>query len=51
MIRVFANDPGDQGFNTSSSHTKDSKIVPDSALLNTQHKKVMIKGKVDQSRE
>ena len=33
------------------SHTKDSKIVNDAALLNTQHNKVRIKSKVEQSRE
>ena len=33
------------------SHTKDSKIVLDTALLNTQHYKVRIKGKVEQSGE
>ena len=49
MSRLFANDPGDQGLIL--SHTKDSKIVLDSALLNTQHYKVGIKGKVEQSRE
>ena len=38
-------------FNPRSSHTKDSKIVLDGALLNTQHYKVRIKGKVEQSRE
>ena len=39
------------GFNPRSSHTKDSKMVLDAALLNTQHYKVRIKGKVEQSRE
>ena len=37
------------GFNPRSSHTKDSKIVLDPFLLNTQHYKLRIKGKVDQS--
>ena len=32
-------------------HTKDLKMVLDAALLNTQHYKVRIKGKVEQSRE
>ena len=40
-----------QGFNPRQSHTKDSKMVLDSALLNTQHYKVRIKDKVEQSRE
>ena len=34
-----------------SSHTKDSKMVLDASLLNTQQYKVRIKGKVEQSRE
>ena len=34
-----------------SSHTKDSKMVLDPAFLNTQHYKVGIKGKVEQSSE
>ena len=33
------------------SHTKDSKMVLDDSLLNTQHYKVQIKGKVEQTRE
>ena len=37
MVRMFANDPGD--------------LVLDATLLNTQHYKVRIKGKVEQSRE
>ena len=32
-------------------YTKDSKMVLDASLLNTQHYKVWIKGKVEQSRE
>ena len=44
MGKVFANHP-------SSSRTKDSKIVLDTSLLNTQHYKLRIKGKVEQSRE
>ena len=53
MVRVF--------FNPRSSHTKDTrkkkkkkkkkKKVLDACLLNTQHYKVRIKGKVEQSRE
>ena len=34
-----------------SSHTKGSKMEIDNTLLNTQHHKVRIKGKVGQSRE
>ena len=42
---------GRLGFNPRLSHTKNSKIVLDAALLNTQHYKVKIKGKFEQSRE
>ena len=42
---------GETWFNPRSSHTKDSKIVLDATLLNTQYYKVRIKGKVNQSRE
>ena len=44
--KVFANGPGDRG-----SIQKLQKMVLDAALLNTQHYKVSIKGKVEQSRE
>ena len=37
--------PGRPGFNIRSSHTKDSKMVLDAALPNTQRYKVWIKGK------
>ena len=49
--RVFANGSGDWGSIPGSSHIKDSKMVLDSALLNTHHYKVRIKGKVEQARE
>ena len=42
--------PRRPGFNPSLSHTKDSKMVLDVSLLNTQHYKVRIKSKVEQSR-
>ena len=42
---------GRPGFNPRTSHTKESKMVFDAALFSTQHYKVMIKGKVEQSRE
>ena len=42
---------GRLGFNPRSSHTKDSKMLFDTALLNIHHYKVRIKGKVEQSRE
>ena len=43
---VFAHGPGDRPrFNFRPNRTKDSKIVRDSSLLNTQHYKLRIKGK------
>ena len=50
MVRVFVSGPGDL-FYPKLSHTKDSKMVLDASLLNTQHYKVRIKGKVEQSRK
>ena len=46
-VRVFANGQGDLG----SIIPKTQKMVLDASLLNTQHYKVRIKGKVEQSRE
>ena len=46
-VRVFANRPGDLG----RVIPKTQKMVLDASLLNTQHYKVRIKGKVEQSRE
>ena len=52
MVRVFANGPGDLGSIPGQVIPKTQKMVFDSAtLLNTQHYKVRIKGKVKQSRE
>ena len=51
MSSVFTNGAGDRELNLRSSHTKDSKMLLDAALLSTQHYKVRIKGKVEQSRE
>ena len=51
MVRVFANDPGDQGSIPSRVIPKTQKKVHDASLLNTQHYKVRIKGKVEQFRE
>ena len=53
---LFANDwlrqwSGRPEFNIRSSHTKDSKMVLDSTLLNSQHYKIRIKCKVEQSME
>ena len=47
MSRMFANGLQDPR----SSHTKDSKMIFDAALLNTQPYYLKIKGKVEQSRE
>ena len=51
MSRVFANGSGDQSSITGRVIPKTQKMVLDAALLNTQHYKVRIKGKVEQSRE
>ena len=51
MVRVFANVPGDLGSIPGQVMPKTQKMVLDATLLNTQHYKVRIKGKVDQSRE
>ena len=51
FIRVFANGPGDQGSIPGRVILKTQKMVLDAALHNTQHYKVRIKGKVEQSRE
>ena len=50
-VRVFANDPGDLGSIPGWVIPKTQKMVLDASLLNTQHYKVRIKGKVEQSRE
>ena len=51
MVRVFANDPGDLGSILDRIIPKTQKMVLDVYLINTQHYKVWIKGKVEQSRE
>ena len=51
ISRVFANGPGDHGSIPGRVIPKTLKMVLDAALLNTQHYKVRIKGKVEQSRE
>ena len=51
MVRVFANGPGDLVSISSRVLPKTQKMVRDASLLNTQHYKVGIKGKVKQSRE
>ena len=50
-VRVFANGPGDLGSNPGRVILKTQKMVLDASLLNTQHYKVRIKGKVKQSRK
>ena len=51
MVRVFANCLGDLDSIPGRVITKTLKMVLNTTLLNTQHYKVRIKGKVDQSRE
>ena len=51
MSRVFANGSGDQGSIPGRVIPKTQKMVLDAALLNTQHYKVGVKGKVEESRE
>ena len=51
MSRVVANGPEDQGSIPGQVIPKTQKMVLDASLLNTQHFKVRIKGKVEQSRE
>ena len=50
-VRVFTNRPGDLGSIPGRVIPKTQKMVLDASLLNTQHYKVRIKGKVEQSRE
>ena len=49
--RVFANGSEDQRSISGLVIQKTQKMVLDSVLLNTQHYKVRIKSKVEQSRE
>ena len=46
--RVFANGPGDCSLISGRVTPKSQKVVLDTSLLNTQHYKVRIKGKVEQ---
>ena len=50
-VRMFANGPGDLGSISGRVIPKTQKMVLDASLLNTQHYKVRIKGKVEQSWE
>ena len=49
MSWVFTNGPGDRGSIPGRVKPKTKKMVLDAALLNTQHYKVRIKSKVEQS--
>ena len=51
MSRVFTNGPVDRGSIPVRVLPKTQKMVLDAALLNTQHYKERIKGKVEQPRE
>ena len=51
MSRVLAIGPGDQGSIPSPVIPKTQKMVLDATLLSTQHYKVRIMGKVEQSKE
>ena len=51
MVRVFANGLGGLGSIPGRDIPKTQKVILDATLLNTQHYKVRIKGKVEQSRE
>ena len=51
MSRVFANGPEDLGSIPGRVIRKTQKMVLDSVLLSTQHYKVRIKGKMEQSWE
>ena len=51
LSSVFSNGPGDQGSIPRRIIPKTQKMVLGAALLYTQHYKLRIKGKVDQSKE
>ena len=51
MSRAFASDLGDHGSIPGRVIPKTKKMVLDATLLNTQHYKIRIKGKVEQYRE
>ena len=51
MSTVFTNGPGDRGSIPGRIIPKTQEMVLDATFLNTQHYKVWIKGKVEQSRE
>ena len=51
MNWAFANGPGNRGSIPGRVISKANKLVLDAALLNSQHYKVRIKGKMEQSKE
>ena len=51
MNRVFTNGPVDRGSIPGRAIPKTQKMALDAALLSIQHYRVMIKGKVEKSRE
>ena len=51
MVRVFPNGPEDLGSIVGRVIPKTLKMVLDASLLDTQHYKLRIKGKVEKSRE
>ena len=51
MVRVFTDGPGDLGSVPDQVIPKTLKMVLGATLVNTQHYKVRIQGKVEQSRE
>ena len=51
MVRVFANGPGELGSIPGRVIPKTQKMVLYATLLNTQHYKVRIKSKVEESRK
>ena len=51
MVRVFTDGPRDVGSIPGRVIPKTFKMVLDASLLNNQHNKVRIKGKVEKSRE
>ena len=51
IVRVFTNGPGDLGSIPGWAILKIQKLILSASLLNTQHYKVWLKGKVEQSTE
>ena len=51
ILALFANGPGGWGSILGRVIRKTQKMILDATLINTQHYKVLIKGKVEQSKE